>query len=161
MTIDEKVAQFKAKQNRIEPVLLLIIFISYLLKEYVESRLGPLLIISTGLLSIFYFFIASYKEKEKDEDSISIFTNKLTYWSYSLGLLGVLFAINIFPGYQNMLIIGFGISFITLIIKLLIKFSIVKSKAVKIMNFLGIYSTLYYLLVLIYWFRISYIKIYN
>lgn len=111
--------------NRIKPIqikleigLCALLCIGILLRD---SGMGEqLTMISLGILAMLYF-VMSFRPGSPDNRFL-IFINKLIHLSYSIGIMGILFAINHYPNAEQMLFIGFLSILFGLIGLLILKF---------------------------------------
>lgn len=91
-------------QIKIELSLLGLLLIGLLLNEENPQVGSVLLIVSFSLLSMLYL-IMGFK-MINSEDIIIAFLTRITHWTSAIGLIGILFAIQDFPGAYHMLQVG-------------------------------------------------------
>lgn len=115
-------------QLKIELVLISIIVIGILSKNSEIGRL--LLIIPFNFLSILYFIMAFRLKGTKDKTAI--FLNQLIQLSFAIGMLGILFTIQYYPGAAIMM----RISIIAMFVGLIFSF-ISKLKNNELQNFIN------------------------
>lgn len=101
--------------DKYELLIIAIFVIGYLLKYFEIGGGTPLIIISLMSLGLLYFFSAQAIEIE-NTSPMNQFLQKLTYWSASIGVIGISFGINHFPGFQMMVLIAFTTLLLVLII---------------------------------------------
>jgi hypothetical protein len=102
----------------VETFLALSSLAGFLLKYFNIGIGGIILVISLGALAIVYFLLA-FKSIEPETGAVKIFVNKLIYWGLSVCVLGILFRIQNYPGFNNMIIIGSITLFFTVIYSLI------------------------------------------
>ena len=90
-------------QVKLEMVLCALLGIGLLFRDTEEGKL--LSLISLGALSMLYFLL-SFRLQHPD-NRVLVFLNKMIHLAFSIGVLGILFAVNHYPNAIEMLSIGF------------------------------------------------------
>lgn len=105
-------------QIKIELISLAILLIGIMLRD---SETGmQLIIISLSALSLLYFLMA-FRIEDLNNRFLSII-NKIIYWAFSIGIIGILFSINHYPNAEQMLRIGLSSIAFGLIGLIILKF---------------------------------------
>jgi len=101
--LTQKIAKkIKPFQLTLESILVTVLIIGVIFND---TDIGyRLIIISIGLLATLYFFM-SFVPVNSD-NKFMLFINKLSYLSYAIGIVGILFTINHYPGASTMLTVG-------------------------------------------------------
>ena len=119
--------KIKLYQLKIELILIGMIIIGVLLKS---SEIGNMMVVfSFNLLAIYYFILAF--RLNTPENKTAIFLNRLIYISFTIGMIGILFAIKHYQGAAMML----RIATISMFIGLIFTF-ITKLKNKELQNFI-------------------------
>ena len=104
--LERFVQKHEEKIIRFEIILLFMAALGYIFKYFGVHFGNLLLLVSLGTLSLLYYFLAFKKIKSAEGKTFMRFCNKLTYWSYSIASLGILFFINNYEGHLVMLQVG-------------------------------------------------------
>ena len=87
-------------------IVLIICFIIGLSLIQVDSQISSIIItFSLSFFTLIYFMLGA-RDDHGTENKIIIFLNKITYWSYSASVIGILFVIQMWPGSNIMLTAG-------------------------------------------------------
>jgi hypothetical protein len=105
-------------QVKLEMVLYALSGIGLLLRDTETGKL--LSLISLGALSMLYFLMSF--RLENPNNRFLVFLNKMIHLSFSIGVLGILFAVNHYPNAIEMLSIGFLSILFGLVGLLILKF---------------------------------------
>jgi len=90
----------------LELILILIFAVAFLLKTQFDMPVDFLIVLSLSALGLTYFFL-SFKLPESDNpEAILIFANTLSGYSLSVSVIGILFKLMNFPGFDIMLLVG-------------------------------------------------------
>lgn len=114
-------AKVKPWMSKIEIVAALLILIGVSLKYSGIEEMYFLIIIAFLILSIIYFISAFYYNEKLLDNPIGLFATKLNGLSLSILALGILFAIQHYPGNDMMLLVGTLSVFASLLILLFSK----------------------------------------
>ena len=114
-----------SKLNKFEAVFFIIFLIGIFLKLATDLNANILIILSLNALAVLYFFSAFSVSDDKNAGRIELLINKLLSLSLSITTMGILFRVQQWPGFSNMIIIGS----VTLIILLPIILIIESKKA--------------------------------
>jgi hypothetical protein len=106
-----------------EVIIVLVFLTGLVLRLTTDLKVSALIILSLNTLATLYFFSAFSVPKDENANGLEIFINKLASFSSSVAIIGILFRLQHWPGYNNMIILGC----ITLII-LIPVILIIKSK---------------------------------
>ena len=113
------IQKFSLYQVKIELTILFIFSIGLLLFDN-QIELGAILIIvSLGLIANVYFFLSFQFTDSKDVKKI--FLNKLTYLSFSVSTVGILFSILNWPNAHSMLLSGLFSLIISLAARIILR----------------------------------------
>ena len=114
-----------SKLNKFEFLFFIIFLIGIFLKLATDLNANILIILSLNALAVLYFFSAFSVSDDKNAGRIELLINKLLSLSLSITTMGILFRLQHWPGFSNMIIIGC----VTLIILLPIILIIESKKA--------------------------------
>ncbi|MBI9034881.1 MAG: hypothetical protein JEZ03_10465 [Bacteroidales bacterium] len=95
-----------ARLDKFESILVLIFVMGLILRITMGWPVFLLIYLSLGLLSLMYLLNASAMDLGDTPEVWARILNKLASWSCSIGVLGMLFRILNYPGYDKMLMIG-------------------------------------------------------
>ncbi len=91
------------------------------LKLFSSLYVNPIFVMSTGLLSILYFFMGFAIDDNLKENGMLVFIGKFSGWGLSILLIGVSFTLNHFPNSATMLNLGTSASILSFVFALFIK----------------------------------------
>lgn len=110
-----------SKLNMYEAILFIIFLAGLFLKIATDWNVSILIILSLNTLAVLYFFSAFSVSDDKNDGRIEIFIKKLVSISSSIAIMGILFRLQHWQGYFNMIIVGCATLIILLPIILTIK----------------------------------------
>jgi hypothetical protein len=89
----------------IEGTLSFIALIGLMLKISGIPQGGILILLSLSAISLVYF-LSAYQTHEAETPAMTRFLHKLLFWSASICVIGILFRLQSFAGYNTMLLVG-------------------------------------------------------
>jgi len=128
---------------KIETVLAIIAVAGFLLKNVNITLGGIILIISMAPLAMVYF-INAFSSPEPETLAIKKFLNKLIYWGSSIGIIGILFRLQEYNGFGQMLLVGCGTLIVATIISLLQNQNMGRKTTIRTLIILTIGISLYF-----------------
>jgi cytochrome c oxidase subunit IV len=93
------------KITTIEGTLSFTTFIGLALKISGIPQGAILILLSLSTISLVYF-LSAYQSHEAETPAMTRFLHKLLFWSASICVIGILFRLQSFAGYNTMLIVG-------------------------------------------------------
>jgi hypothetical protein len=102
------------KVERYEPFFLLILVVELLVKILTNRPTGNVISLALVTLSMMYFFKTFSFREDENAGGMERFFEKITAISASIGIMGILFSIQRWPGGDMMLICGCGTLLISL-----------------------------------------------
>jgi hypothetical protein len=100
--------------DRYESVIFLILLVALLLRISTNLPTGIVIALALISLSTLYFFSAFSFKEDEHTGGMGLFIEKLTAISASVGVIGMLFTLQRWPGADKMLLIGCGTLLISL-----------------------------------------------
>lgn len=100
--------KISAPLNRYEPFIAVFSLALIFLKNSTELKVGIFIVIILTSLAILYFFKAYARTDDENAGGGEIFVDKLISFSSSLTTIGILFRIQHWPGFNQMLLAGSG-----------------------------------------------------
>lgn len=110
-----------AKIEKYELILVLIFILGIILKSTTELSVNFLITLPLSILVILYFFHAYADTNLEDSGAFIRFIHYLSSFANSVAILGILFKLQNWPGYDTLLIQGCSALTIILIIILVLK----------------------------------------
>lgn len=92
--------------DKSELILSALIIAGLAMKPIFGLQLNIAIILLFSISSVMYFFNSFSDPDSNMEDKVDLFIKYLTYWSLSIGLLGILFRLQSWPGSDRMIIVG-------------------------------------------------------
>lgn len=139
-------SKIKPFQIKLEIITIFLFLISFIFIEINPQISSILRVLSLSFLAVIEFFLAHYKTE--DSNPLKLFSNKLLQLSFAVSIIGVLFTIQCWPGYNPMLMVGFSSILIGII-----GYTFTYYKDHNVFNF----SNLNYLRVLILFFALAFL----
>ena len=145
-TQNESLAKLADKLNpklkTVESVLAITTLIGLELKSSEITQGGILLVLTLSALALVYF-LSAYKSFETDTPIMPRFLFRLISWASSIGVIGILFRLQNYAGYNTMLIVGCVSLFMGLCIKFYTKIDFSKRIIIRALIILAIGLCLY------------------
>ncbi len=105
----EKIAErLENKIVKIELICLFSVFIGIVLKLSEIGFGNIVIILSLSILSILYYFSAFRPIKSEKNAGLMRFICRLTFWGYSIAIMGILFTLMNYSGSEIMIKVGFS-----------------------------------------------------
>jgi len=102
-----KIANWIAiRLEKYEVILALLFLGSLILKSFTQVPVNIIIVLSLMSLAILYFFSGFSSINDENVDGFEIFLNKLSFWGCSVGIIGILFRIECWAGYETMIRVG-------------------------------------------------------
>lgn len=92
--------------KKYEKILVIVFFTSLILKITSDMNLNILIVLTLQSLAILYFFKAFSVLENKNAGGIEMFLDKLFSMSASMGVIGILFRLQNWKGYEIMIMTG-------------------------------------------------------
>ena len=107
--------------NKFETILAVLFAITLLGKMCTDFPTGVLMVMVLEALAILYFFSAFPASSQREERGLKIFIHKLTFWCCSIIVIGILFRLQFWPGYNTMLLVAPAALLVSLTVILFMK----------------------------------------